>query len=197
MLHRHLLVAATCVVAALLLFSARLIFLQQDLEQEHESLSARHTKMRELATTDSLTGLANRRCFLEALESAIARVRADGEYFVLALLDIDKLKQINDHQGHLAGDECLCDLANTLNSVLEPPFENFARFSGDEFVLLLPFTSIEESRTSLEQVRTALAGTQVRFSFGLRECSQQTPAEVTELLAEADEDLYRDKRVRS
>ncbi len=108
------------------------------------------------ATTDELTGLANRRRFIEQAELELARSARYGYDCAIALIDLDHLKQINDGAGHAAGDRALVALARLGQASLRET-DLFARVGGDEFALLLPQTDLACARVVLERLRRALA----------------------------------------
>jgi diguanylate cyclase (GGDEF)-like protein/PAS domain S-box-containing protein len=97
--------------------------------------------LRHQALSDSLTGLANHRRLFDVLHSEIARSQRSGREFSLILLDLDGLKQINDHLGHLAGNRALCRIAQVLNDACRDT-DTAARHGGDEFAVVLPETGV-------------------------------------------------------
>ncbi|MBR1215358.1 diguanylate cyclase [Bradyrhizobium sp. JYMT SZCCT0180] len=113
-------------------------------------------KLAALATSDGLTGLANRRHFDERLSEEWARAKRDGTPLSLLLIDVDHFKKFNDHYGHQAGDACLRALARILDAQIRRPADLAARYGGEEFVLLLPNTDSEGCMQVGEKVREAL-----------------------------------------
>ncbi|MGX5733315.1 diguanylate cyclase domain-containing protein [Bosea thiooxidans] len=106
---------------------------------EHKNLEV---KLAALATSDGLTGLANRRCFDERLEQAWAKAAREGTPLSLLLIDIDHFKKFNDRYGHQAGDHCLRTVAGVLAAHARPA-DLVARYGGEEFAVLLPNTDAE------------------------------------------------------
>jgi diguanylate cyclase (GGDEF)-like protein len=102
-----------------------------------------------------LTGVANPRAFLEALERELARMRRTGAPLTLAYVDLDRFKAVNDTLGHAAGDDLLCDIAQALSSALRS-VDVVARLGGDEFGVLLPETTAETALVALERALDAL-----------------------------------------
>lgn len=149
------------------------------------------------ARSDPLTGLANRRAFLEALEAGIARSNRTAEPLSVVLCDLDGLKALNDRGGHVAGDAALRSVAAALRTGRRET-DLVARLGGDEFALLLPGCRPEAAVEAAERARRALAaqglegGDGVTVSFGVAGVPDHgRDADV--VLAAADRALYRAK----
>ncbi len=143
--------------------------------------------------TDPLTGIANRRTFDESLEKLLAQHQhADEAPLAVAMLDLDHFKQINDVQGHLAGDRVLQDLTQLLRAAVREG-DVVARFGGEEFVVLMPRTPLSTACGVSERIRQRveekLATT---VSIGLA-ASEATEAAAT-LVSRADMALYTAKK---
>jgi diguanylate cyclase (GGDEF)-like protein/PAS domain S-box-containing protein len=113
-------------------------------------------KLAALATSDGLTGLANRRHFDERLSEEWARAKRDATPLSLLLIDVDHFKKFNDQYGHQAGDGCLRSVARVLAAQAQRPADLAARYGGEEFVLLLPNTDAGGCAEVGERIREAL-----------------------------------------
>lgn len=118
-----------------------------------------------LATTDSLTGLMNRRAFVAAAEREIERSERTEADLAVLLLDVDQFKQINDRLGHATGDVVLAALGSLLPRHARP-YDVIARWGGEEFVLALPNTSSNDARSVAERLRRMIADADVRAPNG-------------------------------
>lgn len=148
-----------------------------------------------LASHDSLTGALTRRALIEACEQELERSRRKGRAMSLLMLDLDHFKAINDAHGHLAGDRVLIDFVAGVTALLRRP-DRFGRFGGEEFVALLPETSLEEALVVAERVRAevASAGGQPACTVSIGAAtSRADEASVDTLLARADSALYQAK----
>lgn len=125
----------------------------------HENITTRklaELKVEELAITDGLTGIANRRYFDTFLENEWLRARRLSHPVSLLLLDIDFFKPYNDNYGHAAGDECLRQVGDTLKSLSNRPDDLAARFGGEEFAIVLGNTELEAACKIAEKVRLSI-----------------------------------------
>ena len=121
-------------------------------------LEAATTELARLATSDGLTGLANRRCFDERLEQEWKRAARDEVPLSLLLLDVDHFKRFNDEYGHLAGDACLRRVAEVVGGMPRRPGDLAARYGGEELVVLLPGTGQLGAGLLAERLRVAIEG---------------------------------------
>ncbi len=156
-----------------------------------------------LALTDELTGLYNRRGFLALAERQLKLGRRSGRGILLVFIDVDGLKQLNDTFGHAEGDRTLI----RAGGVLEKTFREsdvVARFGGDEFAVL----AIEASRHNQETIAARLrenlrqmndedSGPAISLSWGVARFDPQSKTSIGQLMAQADQAMYDDKRCQS
>jgi diguanylate cyclase (GGDEF)-like protein/PAS domain S-box-containing protein len=165
----------------------------------YEIIAEDVTKQRELedhlrqeASMDPLTGLANYRSLVSALDSEIKRSKRTGRGFALQLFDLDDLKKINDRFGHPIGSQALCRLADALSMGCRD-IDTAARFGGDEFALVLPETSSESADLVAQRIRNNLAndrrGPKLSVSVGIANYPKDGET-IETLLAAADVALY-------
>jgi diguanylate cyclase len=146
-------------------------------------------QLRLSATTDPLTGLANRGGFDTALDAAVATVARTGEALSLVLMDLDKFKEVNDRGGHAAGDELLRTAALRWTAELRDR-DTLARLGGDEFAVVMPGAD----RDAAAQVAARLAQATPRVSCSVGIATLEGDQSSDALLAAADQDLYDAKR---
>jgi diguanylate cyclase (GGDEF)-like protein/PAS domain S-box-containing protein len=157
------------------------------------------------ANTDSLTGLANRRFFDEALNTEYHRMKRSKTPLSLIMLDVDYFKRFNDTYGHVAGDDCLRQIGTTLKTYVGRTTDIVARYGGEEFVAILTDTDQTGARILAERIRQAVQNLgiphrdsdiaeYVTVSLGIATIYSTTLASAEEALALADEALYCAKR---
>jgi len=157
----------------------------------------------DLAMNDALTRVRNRRAMQQMLDFEMQRVHQEVKVFSIILLDVDYFKKVNDTYGHNVGDIVLQRLASTLQKSVRVQ-DVVARWGGEEFLILLPETSLEDAVEIAERLRSTVAATpveiptgtvKVTFSAGLS-CSESSE-DVNELCKLADLALYEAKRTRN
>lgn len=142
---------------ALLIVAALLGVLSNSLGFIYMIMERAERRNFELAMQDMLTGLQNRRAIADQLAMAVARARRQGQVLSVLMMDIDHFKRVNDSYGHLAGDKVLQSVAQTLHSRLREQ-DQIGRFGGEEFLLILPDTSLDGALTLAEDLRAAVEG---------------------------------------
>jgi len=161
-------------------------------------------KLRQLSATDGLTLVANRRAFDEVLEREWHRAMRNNEPVSLIMADIDMFKSYNDLYGHLAGDQCLRNVAQAISDSAQRGGDFVARYGGEEFAVILPNTDEHAAREVAEKIRTAvealaihhdgnLMSRHITISLGI---STRVPPQTTDfigLMQSADKALYRAK----
>ncbi|WP_172597737.1 diguanylate cyclase [Sulfuriflexus mobilis] len=111
----------------------------------------------ENARLDMLTGVANRRAFVEIYANEWKHAQRAGYPLSIMLIDVDEFKSYNDHYGHIMGDECLRRIASTISNSLERDTDKVARYGGEEFTVILPSTDARAGQTIAERLRGAVA----------------------------------------
>ncbi|MDE3086728.1 MAG: GGDEF domain-containing protein [Acidobacteriota bacterium] len=149
------------------------------------------TRLERASRTDALTGVGNRRAFDETLSSALSAASRRGHQVTVVAVDLDGLKLINDTEGHAAGDAALLALVRALYSARRDEDSVF-RVGGDEFVILLPFTSVDAAELFMRRVQAAGGPAFTWGAAGYPDDGADAPA----LVEAADRDLYRRRQGR-
>jgi diguanylate cyclase (GGDEF)-like protein len=168
-----------------------------ELENEIQKRIIVEEKLNKLSTIDELTSLYNRRAFNDFMRDAISKVNRYEEKFCLIMMDIDKFKDINDNFGHKTGDDILKQFSNLLmNDVRD--IDKVARWGGDEFIVILSNSSIEEAIVFAERFKNNLLSTKflkvkiVKASIGITEMIKYD--EIDAVITRADKALYKSKK---
>ncbi len=174
--------------------------------RNHIQLKQRADLLEELASIDPLTHLPNRRLFENTLKEEWKRAQRDGSALSILMVDIDYFKNYNDHYGHGAGDLCLQQVAETMQSGQVRPGDMVARIGGEEFIVILPNTDIEGAKIAGERLRRSvealaiphihsMAAAMVSISVG---CATGMPShndcDASQLIHAADSQLYKAKQ---
>lgn len=176
------------------------IFVIEDITNRKEM----EKELEKLATTDPLTEARNRRSFMQIFEQEMIRFHRYHKPFALLILDIDHFKNINDVFGHDIGDKVLKNLVVESQSVLRES-DIFARWGGEEFIILLPESSAHEASTVAERLRSKLSKVEISnkegalitytVSIGMRVVGQsETNINTNAIIKEADDSLYMAKQ---
>lgn len=188
-------------VGLVLLFNIYSIYQQMTIKRTRKLLSEQLTEAKQFykqATTDALTGLANRRTAEDSLIREMARARRRKAPLTLVAFDLNNFKQINDRYGHSAGDMVLCAFAQKL-MYRRRGEDMVVRMGGDEFLLLLPECPTDQVPTLLERLHPCevnFQGVRLRVEFSSGVATYTAPESGAEFLERADQALYSDKRAR-
>ena len=170
-------------------------------QKTNAQLATLTRKLEELANTDELTGLMNRRCTFERLEESWALAARDDTPLSCIMIDVDHFKEVNDTHGHQMGDQLLRDIAAAVRTEIRRP-DLFGRVGGEEFVLICPSTPragavivAERIRQSVARLRSMVGDVQVSVTISCgvaeRDPSSERPYDLIQM---ADELLYRAKK---
>ena len=157
-------------------------------------------RLQQLASTDELTGLANRRATLAFLDDALTQARRDRAEVAVLMIDVDHFKRINDTWGHAAGDDVLRHLARVLGGGLRDR-DRLGRLGGEEFLAVLPGAGADVARGVAERMRAAIAGTPmvggtthaIAYTVSIGAAVDNGALQAGALLAHADAALYQAK----
>ena len=157
-----------------------------------------------LSLTDGLTRAPNRRCFDQFIDAELQRCARSHFPISLAMIDVDHFKLLNDHYGHLAGDECLVKIGALLNSIRKRPGDLCARFGGEEFVYVLGNTTQEQALVVITKILELIrelnipnqgssASPNMTVSIGLATIFPDMHSDKLDLINSADQKLYAAK----
>ncbi len=171
---------------------------RQALSAEVQRRATLESRLRHLAETDSMTGLANRRHFVDLAEAELRRTQRYGGTFSLAMLDIDHFKSINDTWGHGAGDKVIGAVASTCRRHSRADLDAVGRVGGEEFAILLPQTDLAGATDLAERFRQEISDMEVTYeetgitltaSIGVAEFHPDD-TDITDVFKRADKALY-------
>jgi len=174
----------------------------REIGRKNRALTALNTSLRIQSTTDPLTGLFNRREFLTRIRTEWGRFRRYSRPLSLIMLDIDRFKRINDTFGHECGDLVLAELGQLVRHHKRAQ-DICCRYGGEEFVVVLPETSLDAAFHAAEDLRKRIAGhafrydrqtLPVRVSLGVAGAAEHKPRDVEGFINMADKAMYRAKR---
>lgn len=174
------------------------------LQKNQRQLAAINHQLEKLAALDGLTGISNRRFFNEQLDKEWRRSLRAGSPISVIMTDIDHFKLYNDAYGHLQGDDCLKQVARTIERCFQRGSDLVARYGGEEFVVVAPLLNAEQAIDKAEEMRVAIADLgldhkaspttgHVTVSVGVANCIPSLELSPTQLVQSADNALYEAK----
>jgi diguanylate cyclase (GGDEF)-like protein len=175
--------------------------LENVVEERTDELRRQNERLEQIAITDSLTGIYNRRFFFELAEKEVARAKRYGNPLSVVILDADRFKKMNDTYGHLIGDQILMNLAQLCQKNIRS-LDIIARYGGEEFVILMPEVDCSAAQNSAERLRELVANTSMvtggldvmmTISLGVACWNGGPDLDFNALLARADRALYQSK----
>ena len=168
-------------------------------DKQAKQLFELSSKLDKLSSTDSLTGIFNRRYLFEISKKIIAVSKREDKDISLAIIDIDNFKKINDTFGHYIGDQVIISFVNTIRNSIRKN-DIFARLGGDEFIVLFQDTSLENALIICEKVKLAIAKEEIdketmyTISIGVSQLDLSSEDIMNEALKKADNALYKSKK---
>ena len=154
--------------------------------------------MSKIAMTDSLTGIYNRYAFLTVMEAQQNKMNRDKSCFSLIMLDLDNFKRVNDSYGHDVGDKVLIEVVQNAATCLRKN-DVFGRVGGEEFMVMLPDTTLEAAKDIAERIRSFIASQNIEpvgivtVSMGVVQCEEDE--ELQEVIKRSDIALYKAKEL--
>jgi diguanylate cyclase len=171
-----------------------------DAETRIQELESKLEEMSELVREDQLTGSLNRRGLDDAFEREVARSDRRNTPLCIALLDLDDFKRLNDTHGHTAGDEALIHLVHVIKDTLRT-MDVIARFGGEEFLIVLPDTTMDDAMQTVTRVQRELTkrifmhnNEKLLITFSAGVALRKAGEDQTTIIKRADDALYKAKR---
>jgi diguanylate cyclase (GGDEF)-like protein len=202
-LRTHFHIAILAIVVALIVYGVRTTVLQTRFLRAQRALQDARDRLTEMSLKDSLTDIANRRCFDAMLETEWHRSARSRQPLSLLLADIDFFKNLNDCYGHRRGDECLAEIAKALKAALPRSGDVLARYGGEEFAVILPETDragalkvavrMQQAVSELKLLNKTGLGDHVTLSVGIATYQFPEAGTAEGLIDASDRALYRAK----
>ena len=196
--------AVSAIVVALVVYGARSIMLQNRFIRSQYELRQARDQLEVISLRDSLTGIANRRCFDQILAVEWDRAARLGRPLSLLLIDIDYFKSLNDRYGHPYGDQCLTEVAGALRSALTRSSDLLARYGGEEFAAILVDTELQDAEMVAARMQSAVRALSIRnetslgqfvtISAGVATCIASQNSSSAALIQASDRALYKAKQ---
>ncbi len=177
----------------------------KDLAEANQKLGAANKELERLANIDGLTGVFNRRFFMDVLEVEWRRAERQGIWLSLLMADVDHFKAYNDNYGHQAGDQCLKIIARMMKKTVTRAGDLMGRYGGEEFIVVLPATDLQGAGTVAERLRSQVktlgikhefsqVSDRVTVSLGVATMRPKRGQSMNALVKASDEALYKAKR---
>jgi len=177
---------------------------EKQLQENNEQIKILNNKLELLSRTDSLTGLYNRRYFDEMIHQEWNRGLRSQQPLSCILFDIDYFKDYNDCYGHQAGDKCLIDISLVMKDTFKRAGDVVGRYGGEEFIVIMPNTNLEEAKTALRNYQKELARLRiphkessancyVTMSEGFITTVPSKDETIEDIIRKADKALYQAK----
>lgn len=188
------------VLASVSFIGGNISALRRDLAVSRKQLRASLEKIKDMAIHDDLTGFFNRRHLMELIVSENNRSERTGCNFSLAIMDLDKFKNINDSFGHQTGDNVLVVFSSIVRNVLRKT-DFCGRYGGEEFLILLTQTDLEDAKTFAERIRDCVEtssfpelGNQSKVTVSIGIAEHKAKESIEKTISRADTALYRAKK---
>jgi diguanylate cyclase (GGDEF)-like protein len=205
LVRQHFYIGMSGIVLALAAYGIRATFLQSRYMQAQQELQTARDLMEKISLTDSLTGVANRRCFDRTLDVEWRRAVRRRSPLSLLMIDVDYFKNLNDRYGHRYGDTCLIEIAQALQSALPRSADLLARYGGEEFAVILSATDhhgadivacrMQERIRAVHLDNETPIGESVTISIGIATYEFPNEGSSASFVEEADGALYLAKRL--
>jgi len=174
----------------------------RDITRILAELESQNRQLTELSINDGLTKVRNRRFFDDAYPELWREAQQSGKFISVIMLDIDHFKAVNDHYGHLVGDQCLVAIATCLREVVSRPRDIICRYGGEEFIIVLFDTTLKSAEKLAERLRATIEGKRlgtengeltVTASLGVAAATPNQHIDAKDLIAQSDDALYQSK----
>jgi diguanylate cyclase (GGDEF)-like protein len=172
-----------------------------ELEQKNKELQVLLEKVEQIARTDFLTGVSNRRYAIDKMHEELSRSNRSGESLSLLMIDVDNFKNINDNYGHEFGDYVLKIIVDLIKSVLRK-YDMIARWGGEEFIIMLPGTDIDKAKIVAEKIGSFVReqtfnykGRSFVITITTGVAQYQAGDDLDNVIKRADEAMYRGKKM--
>ena len=199
----HFITGIVAISVALVVYAIRTTVLQTRYLEAQSELQQTRDRLEAISLEDGLTNVANRRCFDQTLAQEWHRAARTRQSLALIFADIDLFKELNDTQGHQAGDRCLIRVAGVFSSLAKRSGDLVSRYGGEEFATILAGATEDEALSMAERMRVAVEALQIAnptrlgpwltASIGVAACIPSIEGVPESLLAAADKALYRAK----